>query len=241
MKIGYSRPGSPSLVAEMIEKTTRAGYDGFQLKGGQYTPWLDKTSEFKTALDTTGIMGIIVYGHDLGNVRKSVGFAGDLGLTEVTWVPSWNRDDLSDSAFRAAAGTLNEIGNFARERGVRLSLHNHAGQLFQTVFDMAKFCEIIDPDTVGLTIDTAHLALGGVKDIPDVIRNCRDHIYLMHIKDLDDNGFCPLGKGTLDFDAIFTAVAEIGFDGWLVVDDESVQMPIDEALPFAMEFMRKYI
>ena len=30
--------------------------------------------------------------------------------------------------------------------------------------------------------------------------------------------FQPLGEGDLDFDSIFSAVREIGYDGWLVVE-----------------------
>lgn len=104
-----------------------------------------------------------------------------------------------------------------------------------------QFCNLVKPELSGLTIDTAHLALGGVKDVPAVIRECKEHIYLFHIKDLQERKFCPLGDGELDFDEIFQAIRDIEFDGWLVVDDESDQMTLKEALPHAAEFIRRYV
>ena len=41
--------------------------------------------------------------------------------------------------------------------------------------------------------------------------------------------------------SIFDAIRDIGFDGWLVVDDESDQMTLEDALPHAMKFMRRYV
>jgi len=143
------------------------------------------------------------------------------------------------------------LGKYAQEKGTRLSLHNHSGQLFQDDRDLAGFRQFAQPEYAGLTLDTAHLALGGVMDVAAVIRECKDYIDLFHIKDLgspstrnkDRKGrkFCPLGDGELDFDGIFDAIRDIGFDGWLVVDDESDQMTLEDALSHAVKFMGRYV
>ena len=106
---------------------------------------------------------------------------------------------------------------------------------------MTGFRQFVEPGSAGLTLDTAHLALGGVADVAGVIRECKDYINLFHIKDLRAGNFCPLGDGELDWGSIFEAIRDIGFDGWLVVDDESDQMSLEDALPHAMRFMREYL
>jgi sugar phosphate isomerase/epimerase len=239
--MGYSRPGSPEALSDMISKSAAQGYNGLQLKGGQYAPWLDNVDTFSGKFDVSQIMGIIAYGVDDGNLRRCIDFASELRLAAVTWVPSWKRDQVNEEAYRSAAEILNRWGKYAHEKATRLSVHNHRGQLFQDDKDLAAFRQFVKPEYAGLTLDTAHLALGGVNDIAGVIRDCEGYIELFHIKDLSGSKFCPLGEGELDFYGIFEAIRDIGFDGWLVVDDESDQMTLEDALPHAMKFMRRYV
>jgi len=238
MYVGYSRPGSHEMVTEMLSKIKSEGYHGIQLKGDQYVSYLDNPDGFKTKFDTPKIMGIIVYGSDEQNLQRSIDFCKNLSIQEVTWVPSWKKGQIDHAS---AAEILNKFGKYANDKGTRLSLHNHAGQLFENQDDLREFCKLVNPEYSGLTFDTAHLALGGVKDIPAVIRECKDHVYLFHIKDVKDRKFCPLGLGELVFDGIFQAIRDIGFNEWLVVDDESDQMTLEEALPYAAEFMGRYV
>lgn len=238
MYIGYSRTGSTETVLEMLSLMVSEGYSGLQLKGNQYAQWLDSPDTFSQKFDISKTMGIIVYGLDEGNLQKSIDFASHNDMQAVTWVPSWKRNQID---YASAAAILNQFGDYAKEKDTELSLHNHAGQLFENRNDLNEFCNLVKPELSGLTIDTAHLALGGVKDIPTVIRECKEYIYLFHIKDVQDNEFCPLGDGELHFDEIFQAIRDIEFDGWLVVDDESDQMTLEEALPHAAEFIRRYV
>jgi len=240
MLLGYSRPGSPDEVTDMISQSAAQSWDGLQLKGGQYAPWLDDVDGFREKFDVSQIMGIIAYGSDEDNLRCCADFAGELHLAAVTWVPAWNRDQVNEAAYRKAAESLNRLGEYALGKGTRLSVHNHSGLLFQDEKDLAGFRQFVQPEYAGLTLDTAHLALGGVKDVAGVIREYKDCIDLFHIKDLKGRKFCPLGDGELDFDAIFDAIRDTGFDGWLVVDDESDQMNLEDALSHSMNFMRRY-
>lgn len=241
MYLGYSRPGSPDVLSDMISQSAAQGCKGLQLKGGQYTPWLDDVDAFRQKFDVSQIMGIIAYGSDEENLRRCIDFAGELRLAAVTWLPSWKRDQVNEAAYKSATESLNRLGEYAQGKGTRISLHNHSGQLFQDDRDLAGFRQFIQPEYAALTFDTAHLALGGVTDVAGVIRECKGYIDLFHIKDLKERKFCPLGDGELDFDEIFEAIRDIGFDGWLVVDDESDQMTLEDALPHAMKFMRRYV
>jgi sugar phosphate isomerase/epimerase len=240
MYLGYSRPGPPDTLTDMISGSAAQGYNGLQLKGGQYAPWLDDVDGFREKFGVSQIMGIIAYGSDEDNLRRCIDFAGELQLAAVTWVPSWKRDQVNEAAYRAAAESLNRLGEYTQKKGTRLSVHNHAGQLFQDDRDLAGFRQFVQSEYAGLTLDTAHLALGGVTNVDEVIRECKGHIDLFHIKDLKEGKFCPLGQGELDFGRIFKAIQDIGFDVWLVVDDESGQTSLEDAMQHAMKFMRRY-
>ena len=64
MYIGYSRPGSTEVIIQMLSKMPSEGYDGLQLKGPQYSPWLDDPDAFAEKFDVSRIMGVIPYGPD---------------------------------------------------------------------------------------------------------------------------------------------------------------------------------
>jgi inosose dehydratase len=53
-----------------------------------------------------------------------------------------------------------------------------------------------------------------------LIRAHSDRIAHVHLKDLTTAPFAfqPLGQGDLDFDEILSAVREVGYDDWLVVE-----------------------
>ena len=238
MYMGYSRPGSVEVVSQMLSKMDSEGYHGLQLKVNQYAPWLDAPDVFRRKFDISKCMGLIAHGMDEALLRKTFSFAAELGLQAVSWMPSWKKGQFD---YAPAAEILNQFGKYAVEAGTKLSLHNHAGQLFDDKNALREFCNLVQPERIGLTLDTAHLALSGVKDTPAVIQECKDHIYLFHIKDLRGTQWCPLGQGELRFGEIFQAIRDIGFDGWLVVDDESDLMSLEEGMPYAAEFMKMHM
>ena len=94
--------------------------------------------------------------------------------------------------------------------------------------------EATDPHFVKLIADVAHLALGGA-DPAEVIRSYRARLMFVHFKDLRADVatlarrnpalvrrkkylFCELGAGVVGFPAILSALREIRFPGWIIVE-----------------------
>jgi sugar phosphate isomerase/epimerase len=69
-----------------------------------------------------------------------------------------------------------------------------------------------------------------VRDFGEVIDN-------LHLKDFDQGEWRLLGRGTLDFDAMFAALSDTGYDGWLCVDEET-SASLSEAMRASWEFLR---
>ena len=88
-----------------------------------------------------------------------------------------------------------------------------------------------DPKYVGLELDTAHWLAGG-GDPAKAVREYRDRLLFMHLKDVVDAPmegkakypfkFVELGKGRLDLPSVFAAIRQIGFSGWGVVELDRV-------------------
>ena len=124
------------------------------------------------------------------------------------------------------------------ETGLRSALHPHGATWVETPDEIDSFLERSDPELLGICFDTGHFSLGGGDPLAGIHRY-RDRIWLMHFKDFDpavlargaERGydyqtlvgagvFSELGRGSVDFPAVLEALSEIGYHGWIVVEQD---------------------
>ena len=154
-----------------------------------------------------------------------------IGLDE----DGWHR--LADGVARAS--------ELARSRGFEPTFHHHTATYVEAPWEIERLLELTD---VGLLLDTGHLALGG-GDPTAALQTWGSRINHVHVKDVRNDilagivadgadmpeawrrgVFCELGTGDVDLDAFFAALAQSGYDGWLVVEQDMVpQSPQDAA------------
>ena len=69
--------------------------------------------------------------------------------------------------------------------------------------------------------DIGHIVHAGM-DAVEIVRECRPLIHYMHFKDLDGNGnWVSMGEGIVDFPRIVLDLEDSGYQGWVVVEEES--------------------
>jgi inosose dehydratase len=140
---------------------------------------------------------------------------------------SGHRDSKGAAAALKELGlTLNEIGKRTAELGCPLVLHPHMGQMVQNPDEVDAVMAASDPKYVKLLLDTGHYAAAG-GDPVKAIRTHGKRLGMLHIKDVIDKPggkyqFVELGKGKVDFRAVFAALRAEGFHGWAVVELDSV-------------------
>jgi inosose dehydratase len=135
-------------------------------------------------------------------------------------------------------GGVRRATELARARGFEPTFHHHMGTRVQTAPEIERLLEGTD---VGLLLDTGHLAAGG-GDPLQALRDWRDRIDHLHVKDvrLDvlrdaadfaeasrQGVFCELGTGDVDLEGFFAELG--GYDGWLVVEQDWIPGPGDDA------------
>jgi inosose dehydratase len=122
-----------------------------------------------------------------------------------------------------------------RERGYDPTFHHHIGGEIESPQEIDRLLELTD---IGLCLDNGHLAVAG-GDAVEGIRRWGERINHVHIKDADleavealvresapveelweQQVFTPLGEGQLGCDRVLDALAEIGYRGWLVVEQD---------------------
>jgi inosose dehydratase len=147
---------------------------------------------------------------------------------------------LDDAGWRVYADAANRLARRVRdEAGIRTVVHQHLGTLIETGAEVRRLMAMTDPELLGICLDTGHWTFGTGEDPVDAVREFGDRIWHVHFKDadpavmaesrrqgwhgLESTGhgvFCELGKGAVDFPGMLVALREIGYDGWIVVEQD---------------------
>src|SRR5437016_818498 len=147
------------------------------------------------------------------------------GLRDAQW------DTFAAGAVRVARAVLDATG-------LRTVFHHHCAGWVETPAEIDALMRRTDPGLVGLCLDTGHLTYGGGDPLATLSRY-PDRVWHVHFKDCDpavarqarERGwdyfeavrrgiFCELGRGSVDFPAVATALAARGYGGWVVVEQD---------------------
>jgi len=123
-----------------------------------------------------------------------------------------------------------------RRRGHEPTFHHETGTYVEAPWEIERMLEVSD---IGLCLDTGHLLIGG-GDPSEAIRAWGSRINQVHLKDArrsvmaaivasgaptseiwEREVFPPLGQGDLDADGVLADLRRIGYQGWLVVEQDS--------------------
>lgn len=246
IKYAFSRPtANDTETAQLFEGYQAAGYDGLQLKWGQYEPYLNDPQAFLDQYGgKPGVASALIAGGSLPagdskeQLRRLYRFAEKIGVERIVYCHGVRRDGLTDHEIAGFAPAFEEMGKEAHQHGIRLSLHHHHGQPIMHRRDFDTFYnEVKDASLVGLTLDTAHLVKSGVDDVAEVITSFAPFIDNFHMKDFANGEFEILGRGVIPFDPIFAAIRQIGYSGWMSADEESGG-GVEEGLTDCIAFMK---
>lgn len=171
----------------------------------------------------------IVLGNDPYGVPVRSQNAGritpDLGMNEDQW------QTFAQGANYIARRVMDEAG-------LRTVFHQHVGTWIETPDETRRLLDMTDPSILGLCFDTGHWSFAGGTPV-DGIHEFADRIWHVHFKDHEPNVarqsreqgwdgptsvghgvFCELGQGDVDFPGVIRALGEIGYSGWIVVEQD---------------------
>jgi L-ribulose-5-phosphate 3-epimerase len=122
-----------------------------------------------------------------------------------------------------AGRQFSELAGLAKQSGVRVGYHNHAGDLGAPVWDMAKIIDDLDPKWAGYYFDICHAVTeGGSAGWRIAFNLAAPRIFMIAIKDFIwaksvaggwQQKMVPLGEGMVDWPAYFRLLAELNYQG----------------------------
>ena len=147
------------------------------------------------------------------------------------------RPALDDQQWATLLANLNRLGEAAADRGVLAVLHPHVGTMVETRDEVDR---VLGGSAIQLCLDTGHLLIGGTDPL-QLARKVPDRIAHAHLKDVDAalaarvragelsyteavrrGMYTPLGAGDVDIAGIVTALRRNGFDGWFVMEQDTI-------------------
>jgi sugar phosphate isomerase/epimerase len=224
---------------DAFERARSVGCEGVEVMLlGRHLRGSDKPAALREAQAATGleIPAFVLDEHNFGgiaspdpgtaaaaaeDVRVAIAWAAELGAGAVL-IPFFVEAELRDeAAIDRAAAAFQELCPLAAERGVVLA---YEGTL-PAARVLALAARVASP-AFACYFDVANLVVRGL-DPPTEIGRLGDLICRVHVKDLlaRKNDVHP-GLGRVDFPACAAALAEIGYDGWLVLETPAAPPPV---------------
>lgn len=214
-----------------IARITRSAGLAFSGLGG-YVPSRDRRN-VERLLNATAVLGA-------GRVRVTM---PPLGTGRYPELFDATRRDLEWAAERAAT------------YGVSVLVELHHRTIVASASAAIRLVDGLDPDRVGVIHDIGNLVIEGHEDYLAAFEMLGPYLAHVHVKNVawrpagqrPDGStawaeqWSPLGEGQADLGAYFDALAEVGYDGWVTVEDFSTVQPLAERTRDNLAYLRALV
>lgn len=251
-EVGNKYPRDPAVLKPALQlrgiEICNAWFSTFLIS----RPYEETETEFRKHVAFLAAMGAKVVGvseqsYSTQGIQTQPVFEGKYEMNDAEW----------DLLCRG----LNSLGKVSLEEyGVALTFHHHMGTVVQTAAETDRLMAGTDPKYVSLLFDSGHFAYCGEDPVAQVRKNAK-RIKHVHLKDIRpevvarvltehmsflegvrQGAFTIPGDGCVDFDPIFRALAESGYEGYMVVEaeqDPAKANPLEYAIR-ARKFIREH-
>ena len=213
-----------------------------------------RVAEFRTTIDACAQLGV-------DTVVTFAGSAFGMHFWGMPGVGSGHHSNHVADNLRIFREVYAPLADYAGQRGVRIAFETagrgggegnlaHSPELWERMFDA------VPSPTIGLSFDPSHLVWLHVPDIPGVIRAFGDRIYHVDGKDTEilhdrlarqgilGSGWWRYrlpGLGALDWRAILSALADIGYDDVISIENEDPLCPGFAGVSRAAGYLRSQL
>lgn len=206
---------------------------------------------------------------EIAKQKRWIDMTQVLGGSYCRVLSGQRRPELSmDEGVKLAAECIYACLPYAQERGIILILENHYKDDFWEYPEFAQkmdvFCKLVDAvhhSNFGVNYDPSNTYLAGEEPL-ELLYRVSKRVVTMHasdryliegtIEDLrkEEGGSLgyakrlrhgEIGKGLNDYDAIFTELKRVGFDGWISIEDGVEGMDqLERSVAFLRRKMAEY-
>lgn len=227
-----------------------------------YSLGLDKAYDISSSDESIRRKGIDY----LTEIMKKVAFLDGRIISGVSYAgwgvpaaPSFSKEELTDNSIRS----MKVISKIAEDLGILYgveAVNRFEGVVLNTAEEAVRYVKAVDSPNVGVLLDTYHMNIEE-NSFREAILTAGDLLVGFHT---GDNNRCIPGKGHIDWDEIFQALADIHYTGQIVSEpfvmkggqvgrdiyvwrnlvedtsEKSIDREAAELLAFEQKMLRKY-
>jgi inosose dehydratase len=251
IRFGYASITWDGHDRQAIEDISALGFPGIQLRANAIAEFENKPAALKELLDSHKLRMVALSSGDLSieNPQEAeisahlarAKFAKDAGAIylQVIGARPKGRNPVRED-YKKMGELLVELSKRTADIGVQVGFHNHMGFLAERPEEVDWIFEGTDPRYAKLELDVAHCVQGG-GDPVKMMTKYSDRLLFMHLKDVraitppppaasstaapKNYQFVELGRGRVDFPAIFANIDKIKYRGWAIVELDAVPDP----------------
>ncbi|MCL6625751.1 sugar phosphate isomerase/epimerase family protein [Alicyclobacillus shizuokensis] len=251
-------PGS--TFQEKVDNLQSLGYDGVELRGDGLA---GRVGEIRRALEDSGVSATCVCGGykfgllfpDKGEraqardqIRTLLSLAAEVRAQGLILVPIFGPPRLPDlSPWRTSeqleeellVEQLGELAEYAGTQGTQLilePLNRYETHFVRRIEQAVQLCQRVASPHMTVLADVFHMNIEEAS-IPDALRGAKSWLGYVHLA--DSNRLLP-GMGHIDFAAVFAALSEIAYGGWMSLEC-GVPEGGGEALGQSLRFMQSLL
>ena len=202
---------------------------------------------YRAAMDANGVSmpsGHMGLDDTEADFDATMAIADTLGMTRV-FAPYLDEKDRPDTAqgWAALGKRLNEAGKKYAARGITFGWHNHDFEFVALADGSTPMDILLDAaHDIAWEADLAWIVRGG-RDPIDYINRYGTRLSAIHVKDiaaegtnLDQDGWCDLGAGTMDWAALLQACRSASDDLIFALEHDKPADPVAYATRSAAAF-----
>jgi len=246
---GAGFPTDSSAVRQSLDE------HGLQLCGSYQ--WLRLTDDATSAVEQEGLESTLELLAESGARHLIVATAMTTERIQLAGhVPSDGSAGIDDQAWDALARNLATVTARAARWNIKTHYHNHVGTYVETPDEVEQLISLLPGTGADLCFDTGHYAYGG-GDPTGFVAEHSALIGYLHLKDVDpvvliearDQGwsflqalrhciFCEFGDGIVDIPRVISTLGKAGYDGWVIVEQDTSGQPAIESARASREYLR---
>ena len=130
----------------------------------------------------------------------------------------------TEDEWRWAVDGMREVAEHGEKVGVKIAmeaLNRFEAYFINCAVDGKKFVDLVDRPAFGMMYDTFHANIEE-KNVAEAIKTLKDCLFHVHISENDRS---TPGAGGVRWAETFSALKEINYDGWLVVEAFGASLP----------------
>lgn len=198
----------------------------------------------EAGLEFSGLGGY-ARAEDHDGVLRTLQATAALGARQVrVCIPPLATEDYQ-TLFARTRANLEWAAAEAGKLGVKVLVELHHRTLSSSASAALRLIDGIDPTTIGVIHDLGNLVIEGQEDNRAGLQMLGDYLAHVHVKnaiwertgEVGEHGdvqwksaWASLREGIASVPDYFRALAEVGYDGWVTLEDFSEHAPLEERL-----------